>query len=104
MLCHFPKDKFNHSNNPTFVDKNAASGSLTTISTSSFSYQESRHEIKNIVSSSYSGYDEEFERVTYISKIGVYDEDGELIMIASLANPLRKREQDEFTVKLTYDI
>jgi hypothetical protein len=104
MLCHFPKGAFNHSNNPTFVDKNAASGSLATINTSSYSYQEPRHKIKNIVSSSYSGYDEDFERVTYISKIGIYDEDGELIMIASLANPLRKREQDEFTVKLTYDI
>ena len=104
MLCHFPKGKFNHSNNPTFVSKTAASGSLTTVQTSSYSFSDHRHEIKNIVSSSYSGYDKDFERVTYISKVGIYDEDGELLMIASLANPLRKREQDEFTIKLTYDI
>ena len=51
-----------------------------------------------------SGHEEKFDKTTYISKVGIYDENDNLIMIASLANPKRKKENEEFTIKLTYDI
>ena len=41
-------------------------------------------------------------QLTY--QIGIYDKNDNLIMIASLAKPIRKRENDEYTFKLTYDI
>ena len=104
MFCHAKKGELNHSNNPTSYDSASAGGSIQVFNTSSYSYSEPRIPIKNIVSSSYSGYDEKFSKTTYISKVGIYDEDGNLIMIASLATPKRKHLNDEFTIKLTYDI
>ena len=101
LFCHADKGKFNYSNNPTFLE----SGSFCSIfNTSSYSYSHPSIKIKNVVSSSYSGYDESYEHTTYISKIGIYDKNDNLIMIASLAKPIRKRENDEYTFKLTYDI
>ena len=101
MFCHADKGKLNYSNNPTFLE----SGSFcSTFNTSSYSYSEPGISIKNVVSSSYSGHNENFERTTYISKVGIYDEEGHLVMIASLAKPIRKKENDEYTFKLPYDI
>lgn len=101
LFCHSKKAEQNYSNNPTFLESGSFCSSYYT---SSFSYSEPSIPIKNIVSSSYSGYEERFERTTYISKIGIYDESDNLIMIASLARPIKKEENDEYTFKLTYDI
>ena len=60
--------------------------------------------IKNIVSSSYSHHSASYQPVTYISKIGLYDENKNLIAVASLANPVRKLENRSYTFKLKLDI
>ena len=60
--------------------------------------------IKNIKKSTFAGHNEEFENITYISKIGIYDDDKNLIATAKLANPIRKRLNDEYTFKLKLDI
>ena len=60
--------------------------------------------IKNIVSSSYAEHSASFEPTTYITKVGIYDQDKNLIAIASLAKPMRKREKDSYTFKLKLDI
>ena len=44
-----------------------------------------------------------FEKQVYISKIGLYDKDRNLIGIAKLATPVRKREIDSYTFKLKLD-
>jgi len=59
--------------------------------------------IKNVVSSSFSDQTGSFQKQTYISKVGVYDEEKNLIAIAKLATPVRKREVDELTFKLRLD-
>jgi hypothetical protein len=45
-----------------------------------------------------------FRKETYISKIGIYDDQKNLIGIAKMATPVRKRENDQFTFKLKLDI
>ena len=100
MFTHAPKGQLNHSNNPTYLDKseyvNPASGS--------YHYYESRNnEIKNIQKSLYSDVTGSFRKETYISKIGIYDENKNLIGIAKLATPVRKRETDAITFKLKMD-
>ena len=102
MMCHAKKGELNNSNNPTSYDYQSSSFSL--FHSTSYSYTEPAMLQKNIVSSSYSGHEEKFDKTTYISKVGIYDENDNLIMIASLANPKRKKENEEFTIKLTYDI
>jgi len=99
MLAHAKKGELNYSHNPTYCH---VSHSITS-STSNNSYTETPGTIKNIKKSRFEGYDEEFEPITYISKIGIYDEDRNLIAIASLANPVKKTELREYTFKLRLD-
>ena len=45
-----------------------------------------------------------FDKVTYISKVHIYDEDGNLIAITSMAKPIKKTLEDEFTFKMKLDL
>tara|TARA_R100000008_G_scaffold62339_1_gene39598 strand:+ start:242 stop:1441 length:1200 start_codon:yes stop_codon:yes gene_type:complete len=103
MLAHAEVGELNYSNNPTFLVY-GQTGSLNP-TTSSYQFQESPDMlIKNTVSSSYYDYEESnFERQTYITKIGIYDEDKNLIGVANLATPVKKKEDQEYTFKLKLD-
>ena len=104
LLCHANKNKLDYSNNPTFVDISGSGQLAYSFTTSSYSYSEEPLPLKNIVSSSFSHYSSSYEKTTYLSKIGIYDDQGNLIMIASMAKPVKKTIQDEYTFKLTLDI
>jgi hypothetical protein len=100
MFAHAPKGMLNNSGNPTFIE----SGSYPTTTSSLTSYLEnSQVPIKNIVSSSYDDHKAEFHRETYISKIGIYDEDKNLIAITKLATPIKKTDKREYTFKMKLD-
>ena len=102
MLAHANKGELNHSNNYTFLDHDSYTGSAVT--TGSMMYEEPEYSIKNIVESPYSDPTASFQRQTYISRIGIYDKDKNLIAIAKVATPIRKRETDSYTFKLKLDI
>ena len=99
MLAHAKYGELNHSTNPTFV---TSSGQVAL--TGSFQYIESDKEIRNVVSSSFSDKPPEMEKTTYLSKVGIYDKDYNLIGIAKMATPVRKTETDQYTFKLKLDI
>ena len=99
MFAHAEENSLNFSNNPTFL-----SGSVSAVSSSNVYHEDAEAKIKNIVTSSYANYSASFQPVTYISKIGIYDESKNLIGIASLANPVRKIEGRSYTFKLKLDI
>ena len=101
MLAHAQKGELNHSNNPTYKIANQ----FTTPLTSTLGYTEnSSLGIKNIVSSSYPDPTGSFQKITYVSSIGIYDEEKNLIGIAKIATPVKKTEDREFTFKLKLDI
>jgi len=106
MMAHAPSIALNHSNNPTFLDRSSVDTMLPTIE----NYQnttivgEITHNIKNIVKSPYNDPTGSFQKQTYISRIGLYDDDKNLIAIAKVATPVRKRETDSYTFKLKLDI
>ena len=100
MMAHAEKGNFNYSNNPTFKTYGMATGSAS----SSFGYKEAEVPKKNINTSSYVDYNEPYENVTYISSVGIYDDSMNLIAIAKMANPVRKREIDDYMFKLKLDI
>ena len=104
LFCHANKNKLDYSNNPTFIDLETAGVNTHAFTTSSYSYSEKPLPLKNIVSSSFLNYSASYEKTTYLSKIGIYDEEGNLIMIASMAKPIKKKVEDEYTFKLTLDI
>ena len=45
-----------------------------------------------------------FKKTVYISKVGIYDEEKNLIGIAKVATPVRKQEDHDYTFKLKLDI
>ena len=99
MFATAKENQINFSNNPTFLEKN-----LSAISDNNIFHQDSQAEIKNIVTSSYKNHSASFKPVTYISKVGIYDKDLNLIAIAGIANPVRKLEERSYTFKLKLDI
>ena len=115
MLAHAPAGMLNHSNNPTY--KNFGQSTHTDLAfSSSFQYIEPDNvTVKNTVSSSwevltssanpiYQQNSASFKKQTFISKIGIYDEERNLIAIAKLARPIKKTEEDDYTFKLKLDI
>ena len=104
MLAHAEKGELNHSNNTTYIKYGEMTGSIRNlVSTSSIAYLEKDRLIKNTVSSSYADPTGSFEKITYISKIGIYDKDKELIGIASVATPVKKTPNTDYTFKLKID-
>lgn len=99
MLAHSEEGEHNFSHNATFVDKD----NRPTYEIESGSYREISGKVKNIKKSQFKGHKEKFEKITYISKIGIYDEQKNLIAVATLANPVKKREGRDFTFKLRMD-
>jgi len=102
MFATAEKGEFNHSNNPTYIQK---SGSIfEPITGSQFFIESESRQIKNITKTLYSDVDPKLEKTTYISQIGIYDEERNLIAVAKLATPVRKRQNDNYLFKVKLDI
>ena len=99
MFAHASKGHLNHSNNPTYRDLTFTRPSITGRGTT---FSEGGSTIANIVSGSH--LSASFEKTTYISKVHIYDEDGNLIAITSMAKPVKKTLNDEFTFKMKLDL
>lgn len=99
MFAHARKGHLNHSNNPTYRTDTLLSSVLTG---SGKHFVEGTYGINNIVSASYTSAS--FDKTTYISKVHIYDEDGNLIAITSLAKPIKKTLEDEYTFKMKLDL
>ena len=99
MFAHAEKGHLNHSNNPTYRD---LSETINIQTGSGRIFSQGSTNIKNIVTASYSN--PPFQKTTYISKVRIYDENHNLIGVASLANPVKKTEDREYTFKLKLDI
>jgi len=103
MFAHARKGHLNFSNNPTYLTHSATAGDYDAL-TSSISYREPDLATTNIVSSSYNSPTASFAKETYISRIGLYDKDRNLIGVTTVAKPVKKTEDREFTFKLKLDI
>ena len=94
----------NNSLNPTWVSSSRSAWRDET-SVSDLGYVESRNiPIKNTIDSQYCDYEEEFQKQTFITEIGIFDKDKNLIGVAKLANPVQKKEADSYTFKLKLDM
>jgi len=102
MLAQAPISTVNYSNNPTAIQYQAPLN-FTASSGSSEYIEYPKKPIKNIVSGTWSDPEPAFKRTVYINYVGLYDEQRNLIGIAKMANPVRKRDTDDFTFKLKLD-
>ena len=104
MFAHAKQGDLNHSNNPTFIDYEDRNDNSEEISLSPNKFTEDTElKIANVVKSPYANHSGSFEKTTYISKIGIYDEDKNLIGIAKLATPVKKTESRQYTFKMKID-
>lgn len=102
LLAHANRGELNWSNNPTYVVKDSCP--TPSEYSSSYSFHEANElKIKNTVSSSYLSPTASFENQTFITKIAIYDDKKNLIGIASVAEPVKKTVNRDFTFKLKMD-
>ena len=102
MLAHARAGELNYSNNPTYLKYNQPN--YKGLSTGSYSISERPVLINNNVDSEFTDVAPDFEKVTYISKVGIYDENKNLIGIAKVAVPIKKTIKNNYTFKLKLDI
>ena len=101
MFAKATRGQANYSNNPTFIKFNQD----YLLSSGSRVYEENpKREMKNINSSSYATFDAPFKRQVYISRVAIYDENKNLMGVATLSNPVLKEEDQDFTFKLKLDM
>lgn len=98
MITYANKGELNYSNNPTFLVKDDEPSRHN-----SASYEQPKKTIKNITKSIYDHHSASYESTTFISKVGIYDENKNLIAIATLANPLKKTPSRDYMIKLRMD-
>ena len=124
MFCTADKNKLTWSNNRTFISGGQINtlvigetgsitvGSTTYAGTSSSIFLPSNGQyfendqilIKNTISSSFTNYSAPYDPQVFISEIAVKNEDGDVIAIAKLANPVRKTKDMDYTFKLKLDV
>lgn len=99
-MAHAPKGEFNNSTNPTAYVKSQ----VRDPNFSQTGYEEFRDlEFSKLEHSDYASTGS-YNKQTYISKVGIYDDQKRLIGVAKLANPVRKTEDREYTFKLKLDV
>lgn len=103
MFAKASKGEINYSNNPTSIAYDSDLNPLTNYSSSNNFVESQDVIVKNISSASYSDPSAPFEKTVYVNSIGVYDENKNLIAIAKMAKPIRKRSSDDLTFKLKLD-
>ena len=101
MLANANRGELNYTNNPTYIEYGQVAYNPVTSSTF---FGEQALNIKNIHSASYTDPTGSLKKTTYITKIGVYDENKKLIGVASVAKPVKKTEERDLTFKLKLDI
>ncbi len=101
MLANANRGELNYTNNPTYIEHGQVAYNPVTSSTF---FGEQALNIKNIHSASYTDPTGSLKKTTYITKIGIYDENKKLIGVASVAKPVKKTEERDLTFKLKLDI
>ena len=104
MYMTAPKGMLNHSSNPTYkLYQSASSEGLFNFGSSSYS-ENGAIPIKNTISSSICNYSSSFKKQTFISTIGIFDDQRKLIGTVKLAKPVKKLEDLAYTFKVKLDI
>tara|TARA_R110000796_G_scaffold5103_1_gene19341 strand:- start:882 stop:2045 length:1164 start_codon:yes stop_codon:yes gene_type:complete len=103
MFCHARAGELNSSNNPTAIDWSEEDTYALSDTTSTKGFEERAKAVKNVVSSSIENLNDDFKKTTYLSKINMYDDNGNLIGVASMAQPIKKEENEDYTFKIELD-
>tara|TARA_R110000851_G_scaffold133893_5_gene268947 strand:+ start:368 stop:1570 length:1203 start_codon:yes stop_codon:yes gene_type:complete len=98
MFAFAEKGMYNYSINPSFLASSSAQPT-----SNKKSYIEPSRSIKKITTTTFGNFDAPYKSTTYISKVGIYDENKNLIAIATLANPAKKSADRDYMIKMRID-
>lgn len=105
MFAHAPEGELNYSNNLTFLDHDTLINKTRLEDEGKLGYyQFDEVPIKNTIKSSFVEPTGSFEKQVFISSIGLYDKDKNLLGIVKNATPTRKRQRDGFSYKIKIDL
>lgn len=99
MFAHAPKGEINNTTNPTSFVSEESRNPQVGVKVYKEHEELKFHKLEHLDYQTTGSY----QKQTYISKIGIYDDKKRLIGIAKLANPVRKTEDREYTFKLKLD-
>lgn len=95
----------NNSLNPTWISSSEATvpwRSRVTFTSSSY-VEPNDIALVNTVQSQYCYHRDDFQKQVFVTRLGLYDKDRNLIGVAKVANPVLKKEQEDFTFKIKLD-
>ena len=100
MFAHAGRGQVNYSNNPTFIQYGQDEIEVTV---SQLYVENPVRKLANFTSSSFATYNAPFKRQVYVSRVGIYDENKNLLGVATLADPVLKEDNEDYTFKLKLD-
>jgi len=105
MFAHAPEGELNNSTNPTFT----VAGSVVSVDGKNVEghpgfVENEEIPIMNTIQSVHCSHSADFERQTFLSKIGIFDEERNLIAVAKMARPVKKTPDLGYTFKLKLDL
>jgi hypothetical protein len=102
MFARADRGNINYSNNPTALSYNPVANNSITSGSIVYAQAQDR-KVKNMVSASYTNPEPPYEKTVFVENVGIYDENKNLIAVAKMAKPIRKRNSDDLTFKLKLD-
>lgn len=103
MFANVQPGQLTNSQNPTWINySNGAWRDNSTVTSGTY-VEPDNLSIKNTIQSQYCRYEGEFIKQTFISKVGIFDDQKNLIAVAKVANPVMKQPDDSYTFKLKLD-
>jgi len=104
MFATAQPGELNNSLNPTWLSSSNGNWREGVVTGSGEFIEPRQLVIKNTIQSQYCDFEDDFQKQTFISEIGIFDENRNLLAVARLANPVMKKEIDDYTFKLKLDI
>ena len=104
MFATVQAGEANNSLNPTWIAHSSSHWTNKITSGQNGYIEPTNTAIKNTVQSQYCNHEDEFQKQVFISQVGIFDEDKNLLGVAKLANPVLKKEIDNYTFKLSLDM
>ena len=105
MFANAKEGELNHSLNPTFVSSShTGSRNYAPVSKGGAFLEDENYSLINTISSSFCSHSADFSKQTYISQVGIYDDERNLLGVAKVARPVRKVEDNAYTFKLKLDL
>jgi len=105
MFANAKEGDLNHSLNPTFISSSHTGSRNYASSSGGLSFlEDENYSLTNTISSSFCSHSADFAKQTYISQVGIYDDERNLLGVAKVARPVRKVEDNAYTFKLKLDL